>query len=128
MALDSISNITNATDQQLLLQTRASDGIPTGDALTASPGFAAVQYVEPPPPPPPRPGPPPGRVPDIFSAPNPAVGGTSPDDPASTLAQRLTDVQSFLLALPPVTDTITTALTPNIPPTGAVQGKTLLTL
>jgi hypothetical protein len=128
VSVDSISNSVTALNQQQLLQTRASGGVPAGDALSTSPGFTAIQYVEPPPPPPPRPGPPPGRVPDIFTAADPTVGGTSPDNPGSSLAQRLTEVQSFLLTLPPATDTITTAPAPNIPPNSAVQGKTLLTL
>jgi hypothetical protein len=49
VSVDSISNSVKALDQQQLLQTRASGGVPAADALSASPGFTAIQYVEPPP-------------------------------------------------------------------------------
>lgn len=130
MKLASISNNTNASDQQRLLQqiraTQDAGATRISDASSAAASFAAIGHVQPPPP---RPAPPPTTLPVIVAIPGAIDEDKTLSSSAdSALTQRLAGVRSFLLTLQSVMPTTDTASSQSIMRTGAATGRTLLTI
>ena len=124
MALSSISNTINASDQQrLILQIRATQGAgPTqmSDASATAINAAAIGYVEPRQP---------VTSPAILATPGTTDGSNTLSESVNNpFTQRLTGVRSFLLTLQSVMPTTDTTSSQSITRTGAAIGRTLLTI
>lgn len=125
MSIDSFAAVTSTSAAQKMRQMQVDGYGVASVAATASSDVSSIQYVQPPPPPPPRPGPAPARLPDISTTPDAADSGSAV---INSVAQRLTAFRSVLLTLPPVSAMVMTAPLPNLPSTGAVPVRTLLTI
>jgi hypothetical protein len=125
MSINSFAAVTGTLDLQNMRQMQADNRTAESIVATASSDAAAIQYVQPAPPPPPRPGPAPARLPDISTVPDETASGAAS---IGSPAQRLTAVRSILLTLPPASAMVMMAPLPNLPSTGAVPVRTLLTI
>jgi hypothetical protein len=130
MALTSISNTINASDQQrLLLQmraTQAAGATQLSDASATAVNAAVASYAGLPPI---RPVPPLATLPTIVATPGTIDGNSLLSSSAeSKLTQRLTGVRSFLLTLQSVMPTTDPTSSQSLTRTGGTFGRTLLTI